>query len=34
MRINNGLDTLPINNVEVTVSFEDEDGGGKGTLIR
>jgi hypothetical protein len=26
MRINNGLDTLPINNVNVTVSFEDEDG--------
>lgn len=26
MRINNGLDTLPINNVKVTVNFEDADG--------
>jgi hypothetical protein len=26
MRINNGLDTLPINNVKVTVNFEDEEG--------
>ncbi|MEJ2405979.1 MAG: Ig-like domain-containing protein [Candidatus Thiodiazotropha sp.] len=26
MRINNGLDTLPINNVKVTVNFQDEDG--------
>ena len=26
MRINNGLDTLPIENVDITVSFEDEDG--------
>lgn len=26
MRINNGLDTLPINNVNVTVNFADEDG--------
>jgi len=26
MRINNGLDTLPINNVKVAVNFEDEDG--------
>ncbi len=26
MRINNGLDTLPIENVDITVSFADEDG--------
>ena len=26
MRINNGLDTLPINNVNISIDFEDEDG--------